>query len=152
MSCHLKDRRRYLRKRKGKRIHGENRETGKSRLSQQQYNHKHSQIQRMVKSVTLSPDKFSGHHLEIDGSVQNYIMLCMSRLQSILCIFVFWTKYCVYILNLLNSTDCAVKLLRNRVLSNGRCVNRGRLNLGFSSADLTKFWAKTEHNFPHMAQ
>ena len=28
MSCHLKDRRRYLRKRKGKRIHGENRETG----------------------------------------------------------------------------------------------------------------------------
>ena len=142
MSCHLKDRRRYLRKRKGKRIHGENRETGKSRLSQQQYNHKHSQIQRMVKSVTLSPDKFSGHHLEIDGSVRNYIMLCMYRLQSILCIFVFWTKYCVYILNLLNSTDCAVKLLRNRVLSNGRCVNRGRLKSRFFKCWLDQILSK----------
>lgn len=57
---------------------------GKVSLSWQQYNHKHSQIQRLVKSVTLSPDNFSGHHLEIDGSVWNYIMLCMSRLQSIL--------------------------------------------------------------------
>lgn len=38
----------------------------------------------MVKLVTLSPDNFSGHNLEIDGSMRNYIMLYMSRLQSIL--------------------------------------------------------------------
>lgn len=58
-------------------------------LPQQPYNHKHCLPHvhthangENSRSVTL--DDFSEHNLKLDGSTKNYIMLPMSRLQSIL--------------------------------------------------------------------